>query len=90
MSVIPVIDVTLFPNHRVPRRNGGSAGDVDCWFFIHRNFIVSSNDMRLHFDEGDNSQRIIHGVIEPGSQMNPSIFTSALHGTAHHWTCLDH
>jgi hypothetical protein len=91
MSVIPVIDFSLLPNQRIPKRNGGTGSNVDCWFFLPRNIIENSTTMRLHFDIGDSSQpsRIAHGVIEPSGRMMPSVFISALQATAPNWICLN-
>ena len=89
MSVIPVMDLALFPNHRVPKRNNGTGSNADCWFFLNRVVVEASNDMRLHFDMGNAAQKIEHGVIEPAAAMSAQAFISALGTTANQWVCLD-
>ena len=89
MSVLPVLLITLLPNHRIPKRNGGTGSNVDCWFSIPRDVIVSAVDLRLYFDLGDAANRIAHGVIEPGLQMSPADFSRSLSGTAARWICIN-
>ena len=89
MSVLPVLLITLLANHRIPKRNGGTGSNVDCWFSIPRDVIVSAVDLRLYFDLGDAANRIAHGVIEPGLQMSPADFSRSLSGTAARWICIN-
>jgi len=89
MSVLPLLDVALLPNSRIPKRNGGTGSNVDCWFFLERRNIESANDLRIHFDTGDAALRITHGVIEPAGPMKPWIFANALVATASDWVCLN-
>lgn len=89
MSVLPVI--SAMPNHRIPKRNGGTGSDKDCWFFLERSYIENSPVLRLHFDEGENSSKLVtHGVIEPSTQMEPADFTTALARIAADWVCMNH
>ena len=89
MSVLPVLLITLLANHRIPKRNGGTGSNVDCWFSIPRDVIVSAVDLRLYFDLGDAGNRIAHGVIEPGLHMSPADFSRSLSGTAARWICIN-
>jgi hypothetical protein len=90
MSVIPVLDKVLFPNHRIPKRNGGLGSNVDCWFCLSRTVVESSQHMRLHFDFGDSRHSIAHGAIEPSGPMKPTVFLADLRATATEWVCLNH
>jgi hypothetical protein len=89
MSVLPVM--LAMPNHRIPKRNGGTGSDKDCWFLLERSYIENSPVLQLHFDEGENGSRLLtHGVIEPSTPMAPVDFTTALAGTAADWVCMNH
>lgn len=90
MSVLPVIDVALLPNSRIPKRNGGTGSNVDCWFFLERRVVEVATDLRLHFDIGDAALRISHGAIEPAKPMKPWIFRNSLLTTSPDWVCLNH
>jgi len=90
MSVLPIIDVALLPNSRIPKRNGGTGSNVDCWFFLERRVVEGANELRIHFDAGDTAYLISHGVIEPATPMKPWIFANALLATASDWVCLNH
>lgn len=89
VSILPVLLPTLFPNHRIPKRNGGSGSNVDCWFSLRRDVIVTSVNLRLYLDLGDSANRIAHGVIEPGLQMSPADFSRSLSATAANWICIN-
>ena len=89
MSVLPVI--SAMPHHRIPKRNGGMGSNKDCWFFLERKHVENSPVLRLHFDEGENSSKLVtHGVIEPSTHMEPADFTTALSATAGDWVCMNH
>jgi hypothetical protein len=89
MSVLPVM--LAMPNHRIPKRNGGTGSDKDCWFLLERSYSENSPVLQLHFDEGENGSRLVtHGVIEPSMQMAPADFITALAGTAADWVCMNH
>ena len=91
VSILPVRLTTLLPNHRIPKRNGGTGSNVDCWFSLPRDVIVVSVDLRLYFDLdlGDAANKIAHGVIEPGLQMSPADFSRSLSATAASWICIN-
>ncbi len=89
MSVLPVLVTTLLPNHRVPRRNGGTGTNVDCWFSLERNVIIGSANLRIYFDLGDNNNYITHGVIEPAMPMPPVNYVNFLSATASSWICIN-
>lgn len=89
MSILPVLLTTLLPNHKIPKRNGGTGSNVDCWFSLPRDVTVMSANLRLYFDLGDVTNKIAHGVIEPGLQMSPADFSRSLSATASSWTCIN-
>jgi len=90
MSVMPILDSALLPPGRIPKRNGGRGSNVDCWFALNRDVVESASLLRLHFDIGNTSGLIEHGVIEPGKAMLPEVFIDALHATQSNWHCINH
>jgi hypothetical protein len=90
MSVVPVLVRRFFPNHRVPRRNGGTGSNDDCWFKLSRDVIVSSSNLRIYFDSGEANGLVRHGVIEPGVEMPPVDFSQSLKDTSSSWICMNY
>lgn len=90
MSVVPVGVRGFFPNHRMPKRNGGTGSNDDCWFKLSRDVIVNSSNLRLYFDSGEANGLVRHGVIEPGVEMPPVDFSQSLKDTSSSWICMNY